>query len=124
MKTYKELYEAAKKNNSVRQITAEYVKLEKKGDFVLGKLIGVNPVSSTLGGGDYNQYLLETDKGLVKFAMGRSGDAEIGAVMKIGKVYRVEFLGQISISGGRRVNKFDCSEIGFGDDLVDVSEGE
>jgi len=125
MKSYAELYEAAQKTKNVRQLTAEYRKFEKKGDFVLGKLVGVSPVQSTLGGGEYNQYLFETDDGLVKFALGRSGDGEIGAVLEKGKIYRVTFLGQEDISGGRRVNKFDCLEIGFGEDIIpDSGKGE
>lgn len=124
MKSYKELYEAAKKSKTTRELTAEYLKLNKKGDNVLGRLVGVNAVQSTMGGGEYNQYLFETDDGLVKFAMGRAGDAEIGAVMETGKVYRIEFQGQEEISGGRRVNKFDCIEIGFGDDLIGMDSGE
>ncbi|GAI56426.1 unnamed protein product [marine sediment metagenome] len=73
---------------------------------------------SSLGGGEYNQYLFETDEGLVKFALGRSGDGEIGAVLEKGHVYQVEFLGQESISGGRKVNKFNCIEVGFGEEIV------
>jgi len=125
MKSYAELYEAAQKTKNIRQLTAEYRKFEKKDDFVLGKLVGVSPVQSALGGGEYNQYLFETDEGLAKFALGRSGDGEIGVVFEKGKVYRVTFLGQENISGGRRVNKFDCLEIGFGDDIIsDSGKGE
>lgn len=117
MQTYKDLYKQAKKEESTRQLTAEYRRFGKKGDNVLGRLVGVSPVQSTLGGGEYNQYLFETDEGLVKCAMGRSGDGEIGVVLEKGKVYYLEFLGKEDISGGRRVNKFYCDEIGFGEDV-------
>jgi len=118
MDSYKSLYEQAKKADNVRPLTAEYKKFEKKGDSVLGRLVGVTPVASTLGGGEYNQYLMETDEGLVKFALGRAGDSEIGAVMKVEKIYYVEFQGQEDIAGGRRVNKFKCEEVGFGEEVA------
>lgn len=118
MKTYAELYEAAQKSKNIRQLTAEYVKWEKPGDVILGRLVGVSAVQSSVGGGEYNQYLFETDEGLVKFALGRSGDGEIGAVMEKGKVYMINFLGQEELTGGRRVNKFNCIEVGYGDEVV------
>lgn len=118
METFRGLYDQAKKEKTTRQLTAEYRKFEKKGDSVLGRLVGVLAVQSTMGGGEYNQYLFETDEGLVKFALGRSGDGEIGVVFEKGKVYYIEFLGKEDISGGRRVNKFYCDEVGFGEDII------
>jgi len=113
MSTYKEMYDKAVKAKEIRQITATYHAWDKEGEVILGRFIGSSEVESSLGGGTYNQYLLETDEGPVKFALGRSADAEIGAMLKKDRIYRIEYRGQEEISGGRRVNKFICLEVGF-----------
>ena len=122
MDTYKEMYEQGKKAKTLKPITAIYLKWKNKGDAVLGRFIAKSAVTSQQDEGEYNQYLVETDEGLVKFSLGRSADNEIGAVLVKGKVYRIEFLGQENLTGGRRVNKFDCQEIGLGDEVVEVDE--
>ncbi|GAH37798.1 unnamed protein product, partial [marine sediment metagenome] len=44
-------------------------------------------------------------------AFGRATDGEAGALMRIGLVYAVEYLGTDKISGGRRVNRFNIERI-------------
>ena len=109
--SYKEQYEQAKKGDGVKALSAEYIDFDKKGVKVVGRLVGRNTVNSTLGGGTYYQYLMETDAGLIKFALGRATDSEAGALMGRGGVYAIEFLGQEKISGGRKLNKFKVEEI-------------
>jgi len=118
METYEMMYQESLKTKNVKQLTAVYKKFEKVGDFVLGAFVARSSVSSSLGGGEYYQYLFETDDGLIKFALGKSGDGEIGAVLREGGIYRIEFKGQEDLTGGRRVNKFECLEIGFQDVIV------
>jgi len=120
MNTYKEMYEQSKKGKTLKPLTARYLKWVKKGDVILGRHVCTSPVTSSVGGGEYNQYLFETDEGLIKFSLGRSADAEIGAVMTKNMVYRIEFLGQEPLAAGKKVNKFDCQEIGFGDEIIDT----
>ena len=118
------MYEQAQKSNAVKELTSSYVKWEKPGQTVLGVMIGKSEVDSSLGGGKYNQYLFETDDGMVKFALGRAGDGEIGLRMQEGFIYRIEYLGKEEISGGRRVNQFRCEEIGWHDDATAEPEKE
>jgi len=121
MNTYKEMYDQSVKAKNIKPLDTKYVKWSKKGDVILGRFKGSAAVESQQGGGEYNQYLFDTDEGLVKFSLGRAADAEIGAVMVKEMVYRIEFLGQEPLTGGRKVNKFKCDEIGFGDEVIDTS---
>lgn len=109
--SYKEQYEEAKKSDGLKGLSATYVEFAKKGIKVLGRLIGRNAVNSSLGGGTYYQYLMETDEGLIKFALGRATDSEAGALMGRGGVYAIEFLGQEKIAGGKKLNKFKVEEL-------------
>ena len=124
MNTYKEIYDQSVKEKSLKPLDTTYVKWAKKGDVILGRFKGSSAVESQQGGGEYNQYLFETDEGLVKFSLGRAADAEIGAVMQKDMIYRIEFLGQEPLTGGRKVNKFKCDEIGFGDEVISTDKGE
>jgi len=121
MKSYQELYEASKKAKTTKQLTPEYIKWEDEGQQVIGAFISLNAVQSRLGGTEYNQYIFETDRGLVKFSMGRAADSEFTPQLAKGVVYAVTYLGKEKIAGGRSVNRFSVEEIGVAD-MVDNTE--
>ena len=121
MKSYQELYEAAKKSKATKQLTPEYIKWESEGQQIIGAFISFNSVQSRLGGTEYNQYIFETDTGLVKFALGRSADSEFTPQLAKGLVYAVTYMGKEKIAGGRSVNRFSVEEIGIAD-MVDNTE--
>ena len=124
MSTYKEIYEQAVKNAGLKPLTPRYIKWEKKGDVILGAFRSKTTVTSSLGGGEYNQYLFDTDEGLVKFALGRSADAEIGVQLVPGHVYLIEYLGQVEIDRGRRVNRFACQHVGAAENDTAAAQGD
>jgi len=124
MATYKEIYEQALKSGGVKSLTPKYFKWNKEGDIILGVFRSKTTVTSSLGGGEYNQYLFDTDEGLVKFALGRSADAEIGVQLVPGHVYLIEYLGQVEIDRGRRVNRFSCQHVGAAEDDAAGAQGD
>lgn len=103
---YKEAYEKAKKEKSLEQLTATYKEWKEKGEVVIGEYVHVNQVPGRQPNTQYNQYLFKTDDGLIKFSMGGVTDNEAGVMMRVGEVYRVEFLGQEEIANKQRVNRF------------------
>jgi len=104
--SYKEAYAKAKKEESLHQITSTYHEWKKKGESIVGEFIHVNQVPGRQPNTQYNQYLFQTDDGLIKFSMGGVTDNEAGVMMRIGEVYAVEFLGQEEIANKQRVNRF------------------
>jgi len=118
MSTYKQMYEQAVKDKAVKQLTPVYMEWKKPNDQVIGAFISRGVVESSGGGGQYYQYVFETDKGHVKFHMGRATDNDVGTSLVQGVVYCITFLGKEEISGGRRVNKFNVEEIGPSGDFV------
>jgi len=123
MKSYRELYAAAKKTKALKQLTPTYVRWESPGQAIIGAYINQNAVQSRLGGTEYKQYIFETDAGLVKFALGRAADSEFAEMFGKGIVYAITFEGKDKISGGRQVNRFNVEEIGISD-MVDETEVE
>jgi len=111
MVDFKKLYEEAKKKGTLKQRTPEFIKFETPGQMVIGEFVSANTVKSSLNDGNYNQYIFQTDNGLVKFSLGAASDAELEAVLIQGCLYAIEFLGNEKISGGRSVNKFNVVEI-------------
>ena len=104
--SYKEAYDKARDEEKLEQLTATYHEWKEEGEVVIGQYLHVNPVAGRQANTFYNQYLFDTDEGLVKFSMGGVTDNEAGVMMRIGEVYRVEFKGQEAIRGGQRVNRF------------------
>ena len=123
MKSYRELYASAKRTKALKSLTPNYFKWEEKDQVVIGAYISHNPVQSRLGGTSYNQYIFETDDGLVKFALGHAADSELAPMFAKGVVYAITFEGKERISGGRQVNRFTVDEIGVAD-MVDDTEAE
>ncbi|MBA7471383.1 hypothetical protein ES707_06689 [subsurface metagenome] len=111
MTDYKSMYNCAKKDGTAKQRTAKYKEWDQKGQVIVGKYISANPVQSKMSDGSYNQYLFETDEGLIKFALGKSTDQEVSEILVKFNVYAIEFLGQEDLTGGRRVNKFNVLEL-------------
>jgi len=112
MTEYQKQYETAKKAGEVKSITPSYVEFKKKGDTIVGLLRGKSIVEGQKDGSIYNQYLVDTDTGLVKFALGRATDREIEPLLKMGHTYAFTFEEKVALSGGRTVNKFAVVEFG------------
>jgi len=112
------MYEKAAKEKGLKQLTPVYQEWKKPNDQVVGAFVSKGLVQSSAGGGEYYQYVFETDDGNVKFHMGRASDTDVGAVLTPGVIYAITYLGKEEISGGRRVNKFMVEEIGPSADFV------
>lgn len=106
-----EMYKQAKERGELKVLTPDYVEFKKKGDVILGRLKGISVVTSTSTGQSYNQYLVETDKGMVKCALGNATDNEIRPLLSNGKLYAIEFKGKEALGGGKTVNKFKIVEV-------------
>jgi len=115
--SYKGLKEKAEKEKAIEDLTPEYIAWEKTGQLILGKFISSSAVASGMGEGTYNQYLFETDEGLVKFSLGAATDKELDTLLVHGNVYEIKFLGKEKIAHGRSVNKFTLSLIARASEL-------
>lgn len=108
---YDALAKQAVKQGAMDQLTPVYREFKKAGDGFVGRLKAVSPVESGLSEATYNQYLFDTDDGLIKCAFGGATDKEAGQLMELERVYLVEFGGKETITGGRQVNKFQIQRI-------------
>ena len=120
MKSYQELYNTAKKSKAVKSLSPTYIKWEKEGQVIIGAFVSYSSVQSVREGSEYNQYIFDTDKGLVKFALGKSADSEVTPQLARGVVYAITFLGKENISRARTVNRFLVEEIGIADQVDDT----
>lgn len=109
--SYKAMANEAIKQGAVEQLTPVYREFKKAGDGFVGRLKGISPVESGLSEGTYNQYLFDTDEGLIKCAFGGATDKEAGLLMEVGRVYMIEYQGTVKITGGRQVNKFQITRL-------------
>ena len=109
--SYEEKYNDAISEGKVKELSADYKKWEKSGDTILGSYESSNSVVSKMGSQPYNQYLFNTDDGMVKFALGRATDNASASLMEFGGVYCITFKGQEKIGSGRKINTFEILEI-------------
>jgi hypothetical protein len=109
--SYQAMFDEANKEKKTVELTPTWFPFESEGQFLIGRLRGSSEVTSTMGTGTYLQYLMDTDDGLVKFALGRATDNELKTVLKVGHVYMITFAGQQKIKGGRSVNQFKVQTV-------------
>lgn len=108
---YADAYKKAQEKGTTRNLSPTWFEFKKPGDAILGKLLSHSEVPGKLSGQSYLQYMMSTDDGLVKFALGANADRELAPVLEINGVYRVEFLSKEEIGGGKRVNKFRIESV-------------
>lgn len=121
---YDAMAKEAQKQGAMDQLTPTYREFKKAGECFVGRLKAVSSVESGLSEATYNQYLFDTDDGLIKCAFGGATDKEAGQLMSVGKVYRIEFGGKETITGGRQVNKFRIERIREEDIIVPGKGGD
>ncbi len=110
MTNYSKQYAAAKKAGKIQDLTPDYVKWEKEGQQIIGAYVSQNEVDSSLSEGKYKQYLFDTDKGLIKMAMGSAADAEFSTMFVAGCIYAITYNGKEKIGRGREVNRFTVEQ--------------
>jgi len=113
---YQEMYENAKKSETLKSLSPVYFTFTKKGDRVIGRLKAIVEVQGSRGGQTYNQYVVETDDRLLKFALGSATDKEIETQLKREHVYVFLFQGKEKLTGGREVNRYEVFEVPFMDE--------
>ncbi len=112
---YTKLAEEAKKQKRVTDITIVFEKMRDVGQKIVGQLIGLQRIRSRSSGGQYLQYLIETDAGTRKISFGAAYDREMIPVLHINNVYEWEYLGKKDLAGGNAINQVKTN-------LIDESE--
>jgi hypothetical protein len=105
--TYSEMLEKAKKGNKVKQITSDIKTWESEGDFILGKLIKVEPFSEGEFETEVKKYTFDTDNGIVSTVMGAVADKQIAGDEMLNSVLYITYKGKKKSKKGHMVNKFD-----------------
>lgn len=110
MGKYAEAYAKAKAAGGLTDVEPEWFNFAKKGQSIVGKLIGVQEQPSLKYNQTFRIYLMETDNGPVRFKLSSAADTQVGAFLKIGAVYRVEYTGTEDIGKANPVKtyKVEC----------------
>lgn len=117
MATYAELLKARKASGQVKRQSVKFHQFEKKGESILGKLMGISALNSTNGQGTYNMYLFETDDGFLKCSLGAAADQDMAPLWQLGGVYYVEYAGKEKLPNNRSMHRFEI-------DLVMEADGD
>lgn len=106
--SYADQYKTAQAAHTTRQLTPVFIKWEEEGQTVIGRFLSRSIVKSRSSGGEYSDYVFDTDDGAVHFACGNQFDEKTGNILAVGKVYAITYKGKRDIGKGRRVNEFLC----------------
>ena len=108
---YEAVYEKAREEGKVENMTPVYFRFDEPGVMFVGEYVGSNSVAGRLSDQGYNQYLFKTNDGLIKCAMGHVFDLEVGETLVKGDIYAIMYEGTEKLQGGKRVNKFKVEHI-------------
>ncbi len=111
MATYKEAAAKAQKEGTAKKVDIQVHKWEKEGDTLIGRIKAVNEKESDTFDGTYNQYLIETDEGMVATIFGAAVDMLFSTESPVGKVYMFTWQGKRALDKGRTMNVFTVMEI-------------
>ena len=108
---YADMLKTAREQKTVRELMPAFFQFKEEGDTLVGRLLSRSKVTSRKSGGEYMDYIVETDDGTVHFGCGGQFDDKVGPSLQEGKVYCWTFNGKRDIGGGRRVNDFAVQAI-------------
>ena len=111
MGRYDEAAKKAGKDRKIESMDSTYWKPESKGDTQVGVYLDQFEVQASRGTGTYQQYLIDTDTGIVKFHLGSAGDKEYGEKFKEGELYVFEFDGKVTLPNTNTVNQWKISHV-------------
>jgi hypothetical protein len=111
MGTYEDLYKRQTEAGKTLDLDPTFLKLDKAGDYLIGRLMRSDEVKARAGTGSFKVYVFDTDDGLIKTKLGGATDKQAAAAMKIGSIYRIEFLGKEKLPEGNEVNRWKIEEI-------------
>ena len=111
MTTYKEQADKARKKGGGKRLTLEIHSWKEPGDTLVGKVKEVKPFTGGKFDTNVNQYILETDEGLISTVLGAATDKSFGDESVVGKTLFIEYRGKINLDDGRSVNKFVIDDI-------------
>ena len=111
MVKYEDLYKAAKKAGSIRNLSPIRKEWKKKGDSLIGVFKGVGEIESKAFGSTFFSYQFETTDGNVKCIFGAQIDNEVRPFLVPGKIYRFEYLEDKDTGKGNPMKVFSVEEI-------------
>jgi len=110
MTTYEEMFELAEEKGTVREYSFDIIKWEEEGQTVLGEIQGFEDFTEGEFETVCNKWLIKTDTGLVSCVLGSAADKRLQDV-KNGDLIKIVYKGKLSLSDGRRVNRFELKVI-------------
>ena len=111
---YAEMLAMAREAKTTRELAPVFIKWEEEGQTVVGKLLTRSIAKSRANDGQYVDYVVDTDDGIIKFHCGNQFDEKVGNTLLPNVVYAWTFKGKRDIGKGRRVNEFSCEYVGPG----------
>lgn len=103
---YKELMKDARKAKAVDQLTHTITQWTEEGQQIIGRVIDIQPFTGGKFEGSCNQYLIETDDGIISTLLGGATDKQIVDNDISGKVVCITFNGKKILEDNRQINLF------------------
>jgi len=109
--SYADELAAAEKAGSLNRLSTKQLKLDPS-DKIVGRYLGRELVTSVKKGlPDYFRYSFDLDDGPVNVLMSQAFDNHDGARLETGRVYSIEYIGMMKISGGRQFKEYAVFEL-------------
>jgi len=99
-------YNKAEEKGKVDQITTAIYKFLEEGQECIGIVKDIRPFTEGSFDTEVNQYILETDEGLVSMVLGSATDKKLAGQKISGKLVCIVFKGKTHLEDGRSVNDY------------------
>lgn len=112
--TYAEQLAKAQEKGKVKERTFAIISWHEPGDELTGKLLNVSAFKGGKFETEVNQYLIETDDGVVSTVLGSYADSQIMGSVQVGDLVHILYQGKAQLDDGRSVNRFNISTFSSG----------
>lgn len=109
--SYLEKYQSAVDRGTLEPLTTDIKSWKEPGEQIVGVINAVKPFEGGKFENTCNQYILDTDSGLVSTVLGSSVDKQLEGKILINKCVVITYNGKVELDGGKQCNKFDIKVI-------------
>lgn len=106
-RSFMDQYQKAKEDGKLLRKTFRIHTWSTETAHLIGRVKSINEFTGGKFEAVVNNYILETDDGLVSCILGSATDAQLAGTDLIGKVVHIEFCDKKDLEDGRKVNLFN-----------------
>ena len=104
--SYKDEFKKSEAKGKTKTLTFQIYTWEEEGQELYGKVISVSPFTLGKFDTEVDNYVIETDEGIITTVLGSATDKQLKEVDPVGMRIYIQYRGKKNLKDGRQINLF------------------